>query len=286
MADRLKIMSYQFSWTTDPTEAIADLLATASLRCAFANDTKAPIGWGLRERCIGEGHLLLVGAGGVTYAIAGQAMILRRGDAVLIAPGVAHSAWPDADAWPHLLTCRFACHRRSNNAALTELPRPFAAVIRPNDPVAFQGWMVELRRHFLADTAFDRASCDALVLRLVAALGAVAAGMGRQADKVIVNLCERLSADPARRWTLAAMAHETGLSRKMLLHRFRAVTGSSPIDWLIDRRLHRAAELLAETTQGVGEVAAALGYPDAFTFSRQFRRRFGHPPREHRPCRI
>jgi len=32
----------------------------------------------------------------------------------------------------------------------------------------------------------------------------------------------------------------------------------------------------------VAEVAAGLGYPDAFTFSRQFRQRYGHPPREHR----
>jgi AraC-like DNA-binding protein len=275
-------MSDRSPWIPDPAGALAGLLAATSLRCTFANDTPAPPDWGLRERCIGEGHLLLVASGGVTYAVGGRPLTLRRGDAVLVAPGVAHSGWPDADAWPHIMTCRFACHRRGDDAVLTQLPRPFAAVIRPDAPAVFQGWMADLRRHFLAGTAFDRAACDALVLRLVATLGAAAAGRGRQVDAVIGNLCERLAADPARRWTLAAMAHETGLSRKMLLRRFRAATGVSPINWLIGRRLHRAAELLAETTQNVGEVAAALGYPDAFTFSRQFRRRFGHPPREHR----
>lgn len=264
----------------DPAAAIAELLAEATLHCAFANDTVAPPGWHLRGRRIGEGHVLMVVRGGVTYAVGGRPVALARGDAVIVAPGVAHDAWPDPSAWPVLRTCRFACRRRSDGRVLTALARPFACVVHPADPATALAWMGELRQHFLAASPFDRAACDAIVLRLVAALGAAAAGP--VPDPPIARLCAALECDPARRWTLAAMAREAGLSRVMLLRRFRRATGRTPAAWLIDRRCRAAAELLAGTDLPLAAIAARLGYPDAFTFSRQFRTRFGHPPSNHR----
>jgi AraC-like DNA-binding protein len=267
-------------WLPDPAAALAGLLAEATLHCTFANDTVAPPGWHLRARRIGEGHVLMVVRGGVTYAVGGRPVALARGDAVIVAPGVVHDAWPDTAAWPVLRTCRFACRRRSDGAALAALARPFACVVRPADPAAALAWMAELRRHFLAASPFDRAACDALVLRLVAALGAAAAAP--DADPPIVRLCAALERDSARRWPLAAMAREAGLSRVMLLRRFRRATGRTPAAWLIDRRCRAAAELLATTDLPLAAIATRLGYPDAFTFSRQFRTRFGHPPSRHR----
>ncbi len=273
-------MSEQDQWLPEPSAAIATLLAEATLRCSFANDTVAPPGWHLRSRCIAEGHVLMVVRGGVTYAVGGRPRQLGRGDAVLIAPGVAHDAWPDPAAWPVLRTCRFACHRRADGGELATLAKPFACAVRPADPGAVLDWMAELRRHFLAGSPFDRAACDGLVLRLVAALGAAAAGPS--ADAAVARLCAALERDPARRWPLEAMAREAGLSRVMLLRRFRRATGRSPAAWLIDQRCRVAAEMLAGTDLPLAAIAMRLGYPDAFTFSRQYRTRFGHPPSRHR----
>lgn len=272
-------MSENDQWLPDPSVAVAALLAETTLRCTFANDTVAPPGWHLRGRRIAEGHVLMVVRGGVTYAVGGRPRQLGRGDAVLIAPGVAHDAWPDPAAWPVLRTCRFACHRR-DGGAMDALPRPFACVVRPPDPAAALDWMAELRRHFLAGSVFDRAACDGIVLRLVAALGAAAAGPS--ADPAVARLCVALERDPARRWPLEAMARAAGLSRVMLLRRFRRATGRSPAAWLIDLRCRAAAELLAGTDLPLAAIATRLGYPDAFTFSRQYRTRFGHPPSRHR----
>jgi len=274
-------MSDRDHWLPDPSGAVAALLAAAELHCTFANDTPAPPGWHLRGRRIGEGHVLMVVRGGATYAVGGRPLPLQRGDAVLIAPGVAHDAWPDPAAWPVIRTCRFACRRRGDGVPLTRLERPFAAVIRPTDPAAALAWLGELRRHFLSGSPFDRAACDALVLRLVAALGDAAAAAPGE-DPAITRLCAALGRDPARRWSLAAMAGETRLSRIMLLRRFRRARGRSPQAWLIDRRCRAAAELLAGTDLPLATIAARLGYPDAFTFSRQFRSRYGHPPSRYR----
>jgi AraC-like DNA-binding protein len=43
-------------------------------------------------------------------------------------------------------------------------------------------------------------------------------------------------------------------------------------------RLERAAQLLEQDAESVSEVAAAVGYTDAESFSRAFRQGFGMPP--------
>jgi len=47
-------------------------------------------------------------------------------------------------------------------------------------------------------------------------------------------------------------------------------------------RMQRAMHLLAETEQGLEAVAAAVGYQDAFGFSKVFKRTTGMSPREFR----
>ena len=52
---------------------------------------------------------------------------------------------------------------------------------------------------------------------------------------------------------------------------FKRQTGLSPIDFFIRLRMRHARQLLSTTTLSVKEVAAALGYDDAFYFSRLFK---------------
>ncbi len=63
---------------------------------------------------------------------------------------------------------------------------------------------------------------------------------------------------------------------------FRLVAQQSPRDFLLEVRLVRARHFLAETALSVGEIAARLGYPDLFFFSRQFKAKTGLSPRQYR----
>jgi AraC-like DNA-binding protein len=55
--------------------------------------------------------------------------------------------------------------------------------------------------------------------------------------------------------------------------------GTSLRSYGLDLRLERAHHLLVETSMTITEIARALGYSDLFLFSRQFRQRYGQPPR-------
>jgi len=54
--------------------------------------------------------------------------------------------------------------------------------------------------------------------------------------------------------------------------------GLTPLDYVIELRMARACELLAESSSAIGEVAAEVGYDDAAYFSRIFSRRVGMSP--------
>jgi AraC-like DNA-binding protein len=91
-----------------------------------------------------------------------------------------------------------------------------------------------------------------------------------------------LHADLAHPWTLDSLAAACGLSRTGLAERFRAAMGDTPLSHLRTLRMQKAMQLLSETTQSLDAVAQAVGYQDAFSFSKVFKREAGISPRDFR----
>lgn len=78
---------------------------------------------------------------------------------------------------------------------------------------------------------------------------------------------------------LANIAH---MSRRSFLRVFQSATGSSPLAWLIERRIERACGLLRHTDKRITEIAFDVGFNDSNYFTRQFRKTTGVSPRQYR----
>lgn len=74
------------------------------------------------------------------------------------------------------------------------------------------------------------------------------------------------------------LADTLDVSTRTLQRRLKAASGLTPGAFLRTMRLERAAQLLEQDAESVTEVAAAVGYTDAESFSRAFRQGFGMPP--------
>jgi AraC-like DNA-binding protein len=83
----------------------------------------------------------------------------------------------------------------------------------------------------------------------------------------------------------AQIAASCGMGLSTLRRRFRASTGQSLHEWVLQRRLARARQLLGETNQPIKAIAAELGYNDVFFFSNQFRQHTGVSPAAYRKSR-
>ncbi len=91
-----------------------------------------------------------------------------------------------------------------------------------------------------------------------------------------------LETEYMREISIADLAKQLHLDRSYFSKLFKKATGKSPQRYLTDLRLEKAAELLFEYGKTPGEAASASGYPDVFSFSRMFKRRYGICPSEYR----
>ncbi len=111
---------------------------------------------------------------------------------------------------------------------------------------------------------------------------AAQAGTGWLAALAEPRIAPAISAiheDPARAWTVEALAATTGSSRTSFAVRFRKVTGQTPIEYLTEWRMLVAAERLRSTHMPVAKIAADVGYTSESAFGVAFKRVMGHAPR-------
>jgi AraC-like DNA-binding protein len=80
--------------------------------------------------------------------------------------------------------------------------------------------------------------------------------------------------------TVARLAAEVGMSISAFHHHFKAVTSTSPLQYLKAVRLHKARMLILHDGLGAAVAADRVGYESASQFSREFKRLFGHNPTE------
>lgn len=101
-------------------------------------------------------------------------------------------------------------------------------------------------------------------------------------DERLLDVINRLASELSRPWTLTMMARLAGLSRSTFSHRFRALTGESPVQYLIRQRIELARRLLSTTTLGIAEIAERVGYETSSAFSHSFKKATGISPADFR----
>jgi AraC-like DNA-binding protein len=98
----------------------------------------------------------------------------------------------------------------------------------------------------------------------------------------ITRLVVSVHAETRRLPRVTDMAQEMHWSPAHFSRIFKIVTQQSPRDFLIEVRLSRARQLLAETSLTVGAIAERLDYEDIYFFSRQFKKKTGLSPLQYR----
>jgi AraC-like DNA-binding protein len=93
------------------------------------------------------------------------------------------------------------------------------------------------------------------------------------------DLADRRFADEL---SVADMARAAHLSSAHFSRQFRRVFGESPHQYLLTRRLERAAALLRTTDWSVADVCMAVGLTSVGSFTTSFGRMFGASPSAYR----
>ena len=91
----------------------------------------------------------------------------------------------------------------------------------------------------------------------------------------VIDYVEANLASDLRLIELSAVA---GISRSHFARAFRNTVGMAPHAFVLQRRLARAVELLAQRGRSIRDVAERCGFADQAHLTRSFKSRFGHPP--------
>jgi transcriptional regulator GlxA family with amidase domain len=101
-------------------------------------------------------------------------------------------------------------------------------------------------------------------------------------DAVILHCQQWIAKHYERQDIIAELVRESGLPKRSFDRRFRAATGYSPLSYIQTLRVEEAKQMLETNTVAVEQIGQEVGYEDAASFRRLFRRVTGMTPREYR----
>ncbi len=96
------------------------------------------------------------------------------------------------------------------------------------------------------------------------------------------QLLEEIKKFPGKYWSLEEMTDFCSLSASQLTRIFKAKTGMTSKNYIDNLRMQLASEMLAVKYRTVKEIAADLGYPDPYHFSRRFKELKGFSPLQYK----
>ncbi|MBC8009277.1 MAG: helix-turn-helix transcriptional regulator [Burkholderiales bacterium] len=164
-----------------------------------------------------------------------------------------------------------------------DFPADWPRVFQWKDRKSMHAFMEEML-HAFHYAALDQGVVGNLILarlrfeldrsRSLARAQAIHPQLGLATDYINRNYAKPLSLEDV------AKAADVSVSHLHML--FRAHLGESPHQYLIRKRLRIAGHALATSKQSIKAVAAEVGYPNAESFCRAFRKFFGRSASEYR----
>lgn len=224
--------------------------------------------------------VLFVERGSMVVLAAGTTFVLRTGDVLWIPPGVdrCYMGQPDAGEPALCARYRFSVQTKSHELSPLEGPRLWRARMDLERPFA------ELRVLFEDRSELRGALVRAALVRLSAALlreHPQGSGVGLtqvQQERVLKLIDHSISTGV----TVADLASAARLSQDWFGRMFKLTFAESPRQYLVNRRMTLAAELLMESPFTIKEICREIGINDQNLFSRQFKKRFGSTPTQYR----
>ena len=311
------VQSYELpSWYCFPMDLLSDLFRQAGLRRKLLDLRHIGADSALQfpcDRSVGL-HVVIQGQVYLHAPSLDQPLRLEAGDMAVMARGCLHSLSSDAhlknvkpvalaDHWPGMaaalpqgtaantvISGAYQFWHMPLHPFFEEMPDWF--VLRAEDGAAtpallhsLQLLQQELTLQALGSESIVYGLLDVVFVLLMRAI------VERQErpcwsrsiqDPQVQKAVQALHEDCARQWTLEALASHAGLSRTSLAERFRKTMGNTPLNYLRTVRMQKAMGVLSASERSLEQIAQEVGYQDAFSFSKVFKRTVGIAPRDFR----
>lgn len=287
------------SLMTDPQgrELIEHGTALFPVACYYDNISEMEVPWHWHD----ELEAFVVVSGTARATVNGMDYIVKRGEGFFINAGALHGVWPEGEEPCRLRSVVF--HPRLVGGSVDSIL--WQKYLEPllSDTgcpcVHFSGFQEWKREAYSTIREAWQACVDEAegfeftvrerLSRLIFLLAKNCPAKEKKPSEKALRDVERIKAmlqyiqeHYGEELTLAKIAQSAAVSENECLRCFRSMTGSSPIQYVKQVRVQRAAELLEATGQKISEIGAACGFQEMSYFAKVFREVKGCTPKEYR----
>jgi len=209
---------------------------------------------------------------------------VEPGNAFLLFPGVWHRYTPDSETgWrEHWIGFNGEVALRWRQSRFISPKNPLLKISAEDTVLAvFSRVMQSIRTNRPALQQIMAGATSYLLGLFYSAQQAQPAAQAHQSNAIELAIAH-IHTEFARDLNMMHLAEEIGVSYSWFRSTFVAHTGLSPHQYLLELRLVRARNLLAETNLSVKEIAMQTGFEDEHYFSRLFRRKMNLTPGQFR----
>jgi AraC-like DNA-binding protein len=231
--------------------------------------------------------LEFVAEGSGSLTVDGRTYRLEPGVAFSYGPGVAHTIRTDPRTPMRKHYVDFVGREGRDLLAATPLGR--WRPVRIADPLELAEIFTALGREAQGGGEVARELCRTLLRLLLLKIRQRALSGRRAAPRshaTYLRIRRHLEEHHLRLRTVEQVANECAVTPMYVARLFSRYAHTGAYRFLLRLRMDRAAELLLEEGLQVAQAAERLGFPDAFTFSRAFKRVHGVPPSRLRDARL
>lgn len=235
-------------------------------------------------------EIILICSGISEYLIHDKKQIIRKGDMLIYNPGVVHDEVPDMDESVGSYCIAIGGLHMPGLRENALIPHDAGYVFPTGEHFEAMRTICEMMFHSLS-TGEPRAEafCHTLMHAfLVKALTVVAGKSAEKDEKVeephILGLRIKKYIDDhfTEPITLQSISKELYISPYYLSHVFKEMSGYSPMQYLLRRRIGEAQTLLITTDYSITTIAGMVGYETHSYFNSQFTKHVGMSPMKYR----
>jgi AraC-like DNA-binding protein len=267
--------------------ALSSLLAAAELKVLkFDNHRLRAIDY--RNRVLRDYYMMTyVRSGSAKLRVGERVYVISPGTVIFIPPGLTHDQYKDSDEETEFLWWHFTFKIQNVIDVLPFLRIPYIYPLR--DHRRFEAVFDELMRtqrssgRLLPTVLLQKAkSLELLYVLLDNAIGLADAARPDSPTSGFLSVLLRIATMPEAPLTLADLARELHMNPTYVSNRFKDMFGQSPILLQREMKIAKAKAMLENGDRTVAEVGAAVGFQDAQSFTRLFKKYAGITPGQYR----
>ena len=238
-------------------------------------------------------EILLTMEGMVTYTVDDMVYQVRKGEVLIVPPDVPHSLTMDAGSSRYLFLFEpdAVLTMRDIKSMAMYFNKPFHLRDGSEAHVRIREFLLRARDAYDKQELMWNTVCYSSILRIYATLGQrYLSGIAQRTDdklrnmdsEVITAVMTYINNHYREELSLEDVARFAGFSRYYFSRSFKRQTGYSFKDYLCQKRLQVALDLLIRTDRSMRDVALDSGFGSVATFNRVFREKKGCTPTQYR----